>query len=65
MDAISDMKYDYIASGHYAKLVHPPADQNDLSSVLKLSQDMVLTLIEHSRLKFCGYFNDQCVLLGL
>ncbi|KAL1197996.1 hypothetical protein V5N11_011458 [Cardamine amara subsp. amara] len=41
MDAISDMEYDYIASGHYAKVVHPPADQNDSSSVLELSQDMV------------------------
>ncbi|XP_019099477.1 PREDICTED: uncharacterized protein LOC104742640 [Camelina sativa] len=41
MDAISDMKYDYVASGHYAKVVHPPADQNDSSSVLELSQDIV------------------------
>uniref|UniRef100_A0A0D3BMI7 Uncharacterized protein n=1 Tax=Brassica oleracea var. oleracea TaxID=109376 RepID=A0A0D3BMI7_BRAOL len=37
MDAISDMEYDYIASGQYAKVVHPPPGQ----SVLKLSQDMV------------------------
>ncbi|KAF3545261.1 hypothetical protein DY000_02010342 [Brassica cretica] len=36
MDAISDMEYDYIASGQYAKVVHPPPGQ----SVLKLSQDM-------------------------
>lgn len=48
MDAISDMEYDYIASGHYAKVVHPPVDQNDSSSVLELSQDMVLTPIKHS-----------------
>jgi tRNA-specific 2-thiouridylase len=41
MDAISDMEYDYVGSGHYAKVVHPPADQNDASSVLELSQDMV------------------------
>ncbi|KAG2328502.1 hypothetical protein Bca52824_011230 [Brassica carinata] len=41
MDAISDIDYDYIASGHYAKVVHPPADQSDSSSVLELSQDMV------------------------
>ncbi|CAN7105034.1 unnamed protein product [Brassica rapa subsp. narinosa] len=41
MDAISGMEYDYIASGHYAKVVHPPADQTDSSSVLELSQDMV------------------------
>ncbi|CAH2051705.1 unnamed protein product [Thlaspi arvense] len=38
MDAISDMEYDYIASGHYAKVVH---HQNDSSSLLQLSQDMV------------------------
>ncbi|KAL0731760.1 hypothetical protein Bca4012_027854 [Brassica carinata] len=37
MDAISDMEYDYIASVHYAKVVHPPAGP----SVLELSQDMV------------------------
>ncbi|KAJ0229040.1 tRNA-5-taurinomethyluridine 2-sulfurtransferase [Hirschfeldia incana] len=41
MDAISDMEYDYIASGHYAKVFHPPADQTDSPSVLELSQDMV------------------------
>ncbi|KAL0715408.1 hypothetical protein Bca4012_064730 [Brassica carinata] len=32
-----DMEYDYVASGHYAKVVHPPAGP----SVLELSQDMV------------------------
>nr|VDD02850.1 unnamed protein product [Brassica rapa] len=37
MDAISDMEYDYVASGHYAKVAHPPAGP----SVLQLSQDMV------------------------
>ncbi|KAG2270267.1 hypothetical protein Bca52824_064822 [Brassica carinata] len=41
MDAISGMEYEYIASVHYAKVVHPPADQTDSSSVLELSQDMV------------------------
>ncbi|KAF3608248.1 hypothetical protein DY000_02048565 [Brassica cretica] len=40
MDAISGMEYEYIASVHYAKVVHPPADQTDSSSVLELSQDM-------------------------
>jgi tRNA-specific 2-thiouridylase len=48
MDAISDMEYDYVGSGHYAKVVHPPADQNDASSVLELSQDMVLTPVKYS-----------------
>ncbi|CAA7048481.1 unnamed protein product [Microthlaspi erraticum] len=41
MDAISDMEYDYVASGHYAKVVHPPAHQSDSSSLLELSQDML------------------------
>lgn len=50
MDAISDMEYDYVASGHYAKVVHPPAHQNDSSSLLELSQDMVLTLFQNSRI---------------
>jgi len=59
MDAISDMEYDYVASGHYAKVVHPPADQNDASSVLELSQDMVLTPLKHSwrRLFLISMFN--------
>ncbi|KAM1873398.1 hypothetical protein ACFX13_007235 [Malus domestica] len=41
MDAISSMKFDYVASGHYANVVHPPASQTDKDSVLELSQDMV------------------------
>nr|VDD00989.1 unnamed protein product [Brassica oleracea] len=43
MDAISDMEYDYIASGQYAKVVHPPPGQ----SVLKLSQDMIRPTSSH------------------
>lgn len=40
MDAISSMNYDYIASGHYAKVVHPLLTQVG-NSVLELSEDMV------------------------
>ena len=41
MDAISSMEFDYVASGHYAKVVHASADQMDKDSALELSQDMV------------------------
>lgn len=41
MDSINSMKFDYVASGHYANVVHPPASQTDKDSVLELSQDMV------------------------
>lgn len=35
------MEYDYVASGHYAKVVHAYTDQRDKPSVLELSKDMV------------------------
>ncbi|XP_062029588.1 uncharacterized protein LOC133745518 [Rosa rugosa] len=41
MDAIGSMEFDYVASGHYAKVVHPSADQMDKDSTLELSEDMV------------------------
>ena len=41
MDAISSMKFDYVASGHYAKIIHSSTDQMDNPSVLELSKDMV------------------------
>lgn len=41
MDAISSKEYDYVASGHYANVFHPSADEADRPSVLKLSKDMV------------------------
>ena len=44
MDAISSMGYDYVASGHYANVIHPPADQMNEPSVLELSKDMVCML---------------------
>lgn len=39
VDAIGGMKFDFIASGHYAKVVHP--DSGDEHSTLELSKDMV------------------------
>ncbi|KAG6393322.1 hypothetical protein SASPL_147561 [Salvia splendens] len=41
MDAISGMSFDYIASGHYAMVVHPNSDNKDEPSALRLSKDMV------------------------
>ncbi|KAK7312437.1 hypothetical protein VNO77_36294 [Canavalia gladiata] len=41
LDAISGMGFDYVASGHYANVIHPCADQMDEPSTLELSQDMV------------------------
>ncbi|KAF5471210.1 hypothetical protein F2P56_011663 [Juglans regia] len=41
MDAISSMQFDYVASGHYANIVHSSTDQIDRPSVLELSKDMV------------------------
>ncbi|KAK7404520.1 hypothetical protein VNO78_05468 [Psophocarpus tetragonolobus] len=41
LDAIGDMGFDYVASGHYANVIHSCDDQMDEPSVLELSQDMV------------------------
>lgn len=41
VDAICDMKFDFVASGHYAKVVHPNKDNKDEPSALQLSKDMV------------------------
>ncbi|KAK9115744.1 hypothetical protein Sjap_014691 [Stephania japonica] len=41
MDAISSLDFDYVASGHYACLLHPSLSQRDGVSVLELSEDMV------------------------
>lgn len=40
MDAISTMEFDYVASGHYAKIVHSSSEK-DKPSTLELSKDMV------------------------
>lgn len=41
MDAISGMEFDFVASGHYAKIVHASTAQLDEPSILELSKDMV------------------------
>lgn len=41
LDAIGGMGFDYVASGHYAKVVHSFVDKTDGASILELSQDMV------------------------
>ncbi|PSS14539.1 TRNA-specific 2-thiouridylase [Actinidia chinensis var. chinensis] len=41
LDAISGMAFDYVASGHYANIIHSVADQMDKPSSLELSNDMV------------------------
>lgn len=41
MDAVSSMKFDYIASGHYANVIHPSPDEPDKTSTLELSKDMI------------------------
>ncbi|XP_057804710.1 uncharacterized protein LOC131020072 [Salvia miltiorrhiza] len=41
VDAISGMSFDYIASGHYAMVVHPDSANKDEPSALRLSKDMV------------------------
>jgi tRNA-5-taurinomethyluridine 2-sulfurtransferase len=41
LDAIGGMGFDYVASGHYAKVIHPFADEMDGPSALELSQDTV------------------------
>ncbi|KAL4576910.1 hypothetical protein LXL04_013011 [Taraxacum kok-saghyz] len=40
MDAISNMNFDFVASGHYAKVVHPISDETNELSFLQLSKDM-------------------------
>ncbi|KAI3721983.1 hypothetical protein L2E82_33004 [Cichorium intybus] len=41
MDAINNMNFDFIASGHYAKVVHPITNETNELSFLQLSKDMV------------------------
>lgn len=41
MDAINSMEFDYVASGHYANVVHSFTNETGNASVLELSQDMV------------------------
>ncbi|KAF9595996.1 hypothetical protein IFM89_006923 [Coptis chinensis] len=41
MNAISSMEFDYVASGHYARVVHSSSEQDSDASVLELSNDTV------------------------
>ncbi|XP_006649485.1 tRNA-specific 2-thiouridylase MnmA [Oryza brachyantha] len=41
LEAIENMGFDYIASGHYAHVVHPSLDNVEGPSVLQLSKDKV------------------------
>ncbi|KAM3326244.1 tRNA-specific 2-thiouridylase MnmA isoform X4 [Capsicum chacoense] len=41
MDAIGGMEFDFVASGHYARIVHASTTQLDEPSILELSKDMV------------------------
>lgn len=54
MDAISSMEFDYIASGHYANVVHPSADQMDKPSMLELSKDSVHVCLGFESLTYVG-----------
>ncbi|XP_074310553.1 uncharacterized protein LOC141646577 [Silene latifolia] len=57
MDAISNMGFDYVASGHYANVVHPVTHDSGQPSILKLSKDAVkdqtyfLSHLDQSQLK--------------
>lgn len=42
LEAIENLGFDYIASGHYAHVVHPPFENAEGPSVLQLSKDEVL-----------------------
>ncbi|CAI9768627.1 unnamed protein product [Fraxinus pennsylvanica] len=41
MDALGGIKFDFVASGHYARVVHGDGDQKDELSILELSKDTV------------------------
>ncbi|KAH6821670.1 hypothetical protein C2S53_019527 [Perilla frutescens var. hirtella] len=41
VDAVSGMEFNFIASGHYATVVHPNSGNKDEPSTLRLSKDMV------------------------
>ncbi|CAN6296332.1 unnamed protein product [Urochloa humidicola] len=41
LEAIENLGFDYIASGHYARVVHPPVENTEAPSVLQLSKDKI------------------------
>jgi tRNA U34 2-thiouridine synthase MnmA/TrmU len=44
LEAIENLGFDYIASGHYAHVVHPSVQDVESSSELQLSKDKVLCI---------------------
>jgi tRNA-specific 2-thiouridylase len=42
LEAIENLGFDYIASGHYAHVVHPSVENVEGPSVLQLSKDKVI-----------------------
>lgn len=45
MDAICNLEFDYVASGHYARVVHPTSDRSEIEpSILELSEETVQSL---------------------
>ncbi|RLN40302.1 tRNA-specific 2-thiouridylase MnmA [Panicum miliaceum] len=41
LEAIENLGFDYIASGHYAHVVHPSIENDDAPSLLQLSKDKI------------------------
>ncbi|KMZ60983.1 tRNA-specific 2-thiouridylase mnmA [Zostera marina] len=41
LDAIKHLEFDYVASGHYAHIIHSSQDKKEDVCILKLSKDMV------------------------
>ena len=63
MDAISSMDFDYVASGHYANVVHSSTKQMEDPSVLELSHDMVLRIDIIAEFWLFLYFVPKVLLL--
>jgi len=45
LEAVESMKFDFIASGHFAHVTHPSFDRDKMPSILSLSKDMVPSLL--------------------
>lgn len=46
LDAIKHLEFDYVASGHYAHIIHSSQDKKEDVCILKLSKDMVSTFLQ-------------------
>jgi hypothetical protein len=44
LEAIENLGFDYIASGHYAHVVHPSVENVEGPSMLQLSKDKVICI---------------------